>query len=192
MQPTTNVEKIAQRIGIPATQWAGRCHEIAGKILQAKLASGKLRYGHWTGPIHPESLFAGRPFTHHGWIEDSGSIVDPTRWAFEYKLPYIYVGESDHYDAGGNRISEMFRQPCPKPTEGRNLTKKRLNISPEAEQHLVILSGYNPPWTPWQLLWIGSAPLHHLGNFAAEIVTALIKGGHGAAIPQDNREIVLG
>lgn len=94
-----SVEECARVLGEPAEKWAGRCYEIAHLFVDAGLVPGGVAvYGHWTGPIHPASRFAGRRtlgFTQHGWVwvEDEGVVVDPTRWAFEMRTPYVYVGE---------------------------------------------------------------------------------------------------
>lgn len=96
------VADVEKAIGITADRWSGNCYAIACAILRAKLVKGRPAYGHWTGPVHPKSMFArGLPFVRHGWIvleergphaERPGSILDPTRWVFEEAFPYIYVG----------------------------------------------------------------------------------------------------
>lgn len=91
-------------IGEPANAWAGRCYEISCKIVKAGLIDGgEAVYGHWVGPVHPESRFANRrglPFVLHGWIQlEDGCVIDPTRWVFEHVEPYLYVGEPpDHWN----------------------------------------------------------------------------------------------
>jgi len=89
-------------IGEPATAWVSRCYEIARKIVDTGLVSrergldGVAVYGHWVGPISPRSHFADRAklgFVQHGWIyvEAHGMVIDPTRWVFEAKQPYLYI-----------------------------------------------------------------------------------------------------
>lgn len=89
-------------VGEPASAWVARCYEIATKIVDAGLVSrkrglgGEAVYGHWLGPISPRSHFADRRqlgFVQHGWIwiEAHGMVIDPTRWVFEAKAPYLYV-----------------------------------------------------------------------------------------------------
>jgi hypothetical protein len=89
-------------IGEPASAWVARCYEIACKIVKAGLVSrerglgGEAVYGHWVGSISPRSYFADRRslgFVQHGWIwiEDRCMVIDPTRFVFEAKAPYIYA-----------------------------------------------------------------------------------------------------
>lgn len=92
------LQECEQVLGEPASTWAGRCFEIASKIVDAKLIElpAVAVYGHWIGPIHPKSQFATRRnlgFTQHGWIwiEDLGMVVDPTRFVFEHRAPYIFA-----------------------------------------------------------------------------------------------------
>lgn len=85
-------------IGVSANGWVGRCYEIASAIHASGLVSGRVVYGHWTGPVSPRSSIyrRGVPFYRHGWIvidDDSGAVFDPTRWAFEAVKPYLFVGE---------------------------------------------------------------------------------------------------
>jgi len=96
---TPTIEECEMAIGEPAEKWAGRCFEIASKIVDAGLVpGGEAVYGHWLGEISSKSRFADRRhvgFVQHGWIwvEGEGIVIDPTRWAFEARTPYIYVGE---------------------------------------------------------------------------------------------------
>lgn len=95
------LKECEKAIGEPARDWAGRCYEISCKIVDAGLVSrkrglgGEAVYGHWLGPVSPRSLFADRkaPFVQHGWIwiESHAMVIDPTRWVFEAKEPYIYA-----------------------------------------------------------------------------------------------------
>lgn len=103
------LKECEKAIGEPASTWVGRCYEIACKIVDAGLVSrkhgldGVAVYGHWLGPISPRSHFADRVrvgFVQHGWIyvEGHGIVIDPTRWVFEAKRPYLYV---EHEPADG-------------------------------------------------------------------------------------------
>lgn len=96
------LQECEKAIGEPASAWVARCFEIASKIVAAGLVSrerglgGQAVYGHWVGPISPRSHFADRRalgFCNHGWIyvEARGMVIDPTRWVFEAKAPYIYA-----------------------------------------------------------------------------------------------------
>lgn len=110
------VAEAEKAIGIPVDQWSGNCYAIACAILRARLVKGRPAYGHWTGPVHPQSPFrrgGNVPFQRHGWIvleergphaQRPGAVMDPTRWVFEHVAPYIYVGapaeDTDCVDCG--------------------------------------------------------------------------------------------
>jgi len=92
-----DVTEVEAAIGIPAQQWKGRCFEIASLMVKHGVVKGRAVYGHWTGIIQPSSYFgdrAGMSFCNHGWVllDDGETVVDPTRWVFEDKRPYIFVG----------------------------------------------------------------------------------------------------
>ena len=89
------LEECEKALGEKAEAWVARCYEISCRIVAAGLVKGVAVYGHWLGPVHPKSHFAGkpRPFVQHGWIlTDDGEVLDPTRWVFEAAKPYLYVG----------------------------------------------------------------------------------------------------
>lgn len=59
--------------------------------------------------MHPRSCFREQrelSFIPHGWVlMPDGRIFDPTRWTFEAKSPYLYVGpDRDEYDKGSNQL----------------------------------------------------------------------------------------
>ena len=117
------VAEVEEAIGRPFPDWEGNCYGTAVAIVEAGLVEGKAVYGFWIGKIHPASLFAGRPLTHHAWIElPDGRIFDPTRWCFEVKEPYLFIGtykENKEYDRGGQEVVKMMRGEYPdyKPDE---------------------------------------------------------------------------
>lgn len=95
------VSLVEEIIGIKAKNWEMRCHEIASLIVDRGIVAGRAVYGHYLGPVSAaeDSLWKGRsdlPFVHHGWIElEDGRIMDPTRWSFEAKKPYIFIQDSN-------------------------------------------------------------------------------------------------
>jgi hypothetical protein len=101
------VEQWASVIGVPVSDWPGRCNEIAMAAMTAGLAPGAdNRYGHYLGPVSRRWFSWGRqPFQRHGWLElPDGTIVDPTRWTLTGEDPFVYVGpNNDDYDWGGDR-----------------------------------------------------------------------------------------
>jgi len=90
-----DVEKVAG----PVEDWPGNCYAIACAIVKAGLVDGEAVYGHWTGDVHPKSMFYSRSgFCHHGWIRlPDGCVLDATRWVFENAKPYIYVGDPEDF-----------------------------------------------------------------------------------------------
>ena len=107
----------------PASAWKGRCFEIASGVVAAGLVRGTAVYGHWLGPVHKRSIFhrGGKgPAVQHGWIvlEDDPRVLDPTRWAFEAKKPYLFLGAPGRfYDEGGNEWRRK-RRGSSTPTSG--------------------------------------------------------------------------
>lgn len=139
----------------PASAWAGRCYEIACKIVDAGLVSrkrgidGAAVYGHWVGKISPLSRFADRRscgFCPHGWIysEAHDLVIDPTRWAFENKAPYLYVDhppliprckhcqmlEEEHDDFGANAECGYYEAELWPYDEGGNQMRAALRQPP--------------------------------------------------------------
>ena len=114
-----NPETVAKQIKWPLDKWPGNCYGIAQAMVEAKVVRGKAIYGHYHGYINSKSIFAGRPFTHHGWIScpRGGVLVDPTRWVFECAQPYIYLGTTadPDYDAGGNWLRMQMLPALPEP-----------------------------------------------------------------------------
>lgn len=184
-------------IGEPAKSWAGRCFEIASRLVDAGLVRGTAVYGHWIGPVHPRSHFGGRHgtlFVQHGWIVLTGDarVLDPTRWAFERKRPYLYLGAADHYDEGGNGWRAATQRPVPEfdPAEKSfdvpkevmdsktwTFVERLLRIDSEQEVGTLTFS---------QLFWLANAPLDQLGPHARGVYGAIEKLGEEALVPVDN------
>lgn len=166
----TRVPTLAQceaAVGEPASAWVSRCYEIASKICDAGIVDGSPVYGHWVGPIAPGSHFArfsDYPFVRHGWVlQHNDRVCDPTRWVFEGAEPYIYVGEPDHYDEGGDahRAAMCEGRPPPRP-EG---PRKEVNISGVAEVWLRTMFGLRERETrlaPNQLFYVANLPYRAL------------------------------
>jgi hypothetical protein len=242
------VEEAARRIGMPVSEWPGRCHEIAALCLVAGVTTGTLRYGLWHGPIDGQKVRA--PF-HHGWVEVEAEpdpictpceccphvedehkkcgllrpctirgcgcedyvvshpgplVFDPTRFVFEGKRPYVFLGNDDmgYYDVAGDRQREQLAAlPCPvSATKGKLVTIKLgvsarltlleiLHSDQVARQHArIVKSGIRLP----TLLagWLANRPLSALGPFAEELYKALDAVGLDATVPLDCREVVMG
>lgn len=98
MKKPLTVKRVEKVLGQRASKWKGNCFGIAGALVAKKLVEGVAVYGFYHGPIAKTSMFAGRAFTHHGWVlQPDGTVVDPTRWVFEDVEPYIYVGHPKNH-----------------------------------------------------------------------------------------------
>ena len=103
MEFPLDTQEIAREIDIPLERWPGNCHGIAEAILRKMPIEGmRLTRGHYDGPVSRKSIYCGGP-QQHSWLTlADGRILDPTRWAMERpEKPFIYLGESDHYDEAG-------------------------------------------------------------------------------------------
>jgi hypothetical protein len=125
-------------------------------------------------------------------------IIDPTRFAFEAAPPYIYLGGNDRYDAGGNVWREIV-EPELRPF---NPATNPINLILPVETHKWIRvqldqyeTGRTYPFCIYTIelvLWLANLSLFRLGKHARPIFHAIVQAGHAAAIPMDNRAIVLG
>lgn len=184
-------------VGSPATEWEGRCAEISSALADAY--RGEAVYGHWVGPVVDGSPFAyaqSTGFAQHGWIEmPDGSIVDPTRFAFEAAEPYIYIGENDHYDRGGNafRMAEVGEPP---EAEDDGQPPVAFEVSPEAASVIFAIAGWRHPehgllFT--QVKWLAHiSPLVYGLDLAAEIFEAIDETIGRVWVPIDNWHWVMG
>ena len=192
-----NAHELAERIKTPVERWPGACYGIAGAA--QPFYGGDLHYGHWLGPVSDdcpvESFKNGLPFQSHGWLElEDGSVVDPTRWVFEGVEPYIYQGENDFYDVGGNVFREAMLQPCPNYNYGAPRSPLSVwKFNGVAHRYVMdeLFCGA-PGITDAMARWLANLPLQRLGVHAKPIYLALVDCDMGAAIPIDNRKLVLG
>lgn len=195
----------AETILGPAPAWAGRCFEIADGLAKHVLKQDHAVavYGHYLGPVHKRSYFGkrkGHPFVRHGWVLlGNGTIIDPTRWAFEAQDPYIaIVGQNDvrygEYDEGGNEWLKTTLGQCPhfdSEEETYDVSPQMLPSDPFALVEKLIkpdLSQQEPgTFTKSQLMWLAHVPYSQLGKHAPAIYEALQQLGLGAFIPIDNQ-----
>jgi hypothetical protein len=197
-----NVRIVAETIGVPVDAWPGNCYAIACKMVEAGALADikiitrpenapKVRYGHWLGPVAAGSMFAGRPLVSHGWIEipseslPGGLIVDPTRFVFDGREPYIYLGINDHYDLGGSQLRDAMRDPSPP-------CHKQAHIDyPDDVQLGVFLRqfvGCSCPadaLTTEQLFWLGNANPDDLYPHCEEFYCWMADHERQALIPLD-------
>jgi len=220
------VADVENAIGVPVKDWSGQCYAVACAILRAKLLKGRPAYGHWIGDVHPKSPFYERtrvPFQRHGWIvveergphaERPGLIVDPTRWVFEAKEPYIFVGSpvivtaeteceecgytEDAHDPDDEAPScgEFVRPKWPYDEGGDQLRSATQRPMPEYQTgektfHLrlplavKLRLGLPHKPTDRQLFWLANLPYVVMGRDAWAICQALALAGHTGYVPQD-------
>jgi hypothetical protein len=96
------VKAVEKAIRMPVRNWHGNCYAIACQIIKKKLVKGRAIYGHYKGPVAHTGYWKDqrdRPFQRHGWIKLADDrILDPTRWSFEDKEPYITIIEETTFD----------------------------------------------------------------------------------------------
>jgi len=188
------IEILEAKVGLPADQWHGKCAQIADHA--AELVDGGTNiYGHYLGEKDPDGYWGKRsniPFEQHGWVLlDDGRILDPTRFSFENKEPYIYLGDSmGEYDEGGNKWRETMLRPCPSPIGGRKHSLKNLS-GPEKSALEHVTETPFEMITFEQLGWAASLPYNRLGMFVHFVYTALKKNNLGGFIPLDNWKLAV-
>ena len=197
---------VEKAIQAPVEQWPGNCHVVAvqmvandaltkmGLVLDGKPVT---RYGHWLGPVAPGNMFSGKPVVPHGWIEvprdDSEEwIVDPTRWVFEGKDPYIYYGPNDYYDIGGSDLRNAMRSEQPPacgdgkfhyPANFEHAGYVRALLKCNCDEGLMNVA---------QLFWIGNIDYRTLGDMAIPVYKWLEDINQKAIVPLDYWEKVMG
>lgn len=200
---------IGNFIGKPPEQWKGNCYCVASKMVQEDVLMTECRaiYGHYLGPISSKSYFKfrkGMPFVHHGWIElPNGDIIDPTRWVFEAKEPYIALIDrgddvAEEYDEGGNKWREAFQTPPPKYRKGDKQFPFTLNKFDKLDGRTYVLSLFGDKRMNVkeicldQIFWLANLSLNVLGIYAESVYNYLVGMGVSAFIPIDNRLKILG
>jgi hypothetical protein len=194
IEVNTNIKEIEKAIGEPIDNWKGNCYGVAQACVDNKIVKGKVRYGHYRGYISPKSLFAGHigiKWCHHAWVEmEDGTIFDPTRWVFEVKEPYIFVGKNNGEYSVGERVNKT-----PPPVFDSN--KKVFDVSNWNLELLnfikMLLKDKRTEKTLslMQIFWIANEDPKVLENFAKPLYIELEKMGEDAFIPQSNWELVM-
>lgn len=201
------IEAIEAAIGLPATQWHGRCYELAWLVAdEHKLIKGHAVYGAWIGRVSKRGYWKLRAhfaFIRHGWVLlPGGHILDPTRWSFENKKPYVWLGENDgSYDPCNDhaRQAQYANKECP-----AEYDHKQFFELPLSHGARLFLFKYSDEVLPRplkkeplclnfsQLMWVANMPMVDLRPYTAEVYQAIIDAGQQATIPYDNREMILG
>ncbi len=188
----TEIEQAVAAAGIPLEDWAGDCARIAHAL--AEHYGGTSRYGMFLGEISDDSMFAGRPAAPHGWIElPDGTVVDPTRWAFEFnrddlQSAYIWHGPGDEYDLAGDRIRRDIMEmqgtdPDEVPADDPAYPST-LAFSGDVDVVVERLIGPGPYTMP-RVRHLAHIHPARFGDHAAAIYAALAEAGEMAWVPID-------
>jgi hypothetical protein len=205
--PPPNV--IARMINTPnhdINRWKGNCYYVASQIVNEDVLMTDCRaiYGHYLGPISSKSYFRNRkgmPFCQHGWIElANGDIIDPTRWVFEAKEPYMaFIDRDDdiaeEYDEGGDRWRKATENPPPKYNEKDKQFSFTIDDFDRLDGRTYILSllGYNrnekkdiKKISLSQIFWLANLSMNTLGVHIREVYNYIEIMKQEAFIPIDN------
>jgi len=184
-------------------RWKGNCYCIASKIVDEGIINDSCRavYGHYLGPVSSKSYFANSrnmPFICHGWISlSNGDIIDPTRWVFEAKEPYMaFIDRDDdvaeEYDEGGNEWRASTRNPPPKYRKGDRqfpFTMKDFDKL-DGRTYVLNLLGDKREFVKEicldQIFWLANLSLDTLGIHADTIYDYINSMGQKVCIPIDN------
>jgi hypothetical protein len=184
----------------PAQEWGGRCTEIARRA--SELVGHPDVYGHYRGPVHAGGFWGSRKghgFIQHGWVKlPTGKVLDPTRFSFEHKDPYIHVGpERPEYDEGGQifRAQRIGAPPGRREEPTRPVTLSFV-LTPEAARSVELIFGPEEvelhdvngtvTMTVRQALYLANSSYESLQPFTREIYQALAKADLRGFVPMDN------
>ncbi len=191
MRPSKlRVSHIEKAIGLPASEWHGKCMLISKSVVELDLVTGAAVYGHYLGPVDPSSFWATRSacgFIQHSWVLlRGGRILDPTRFSFENVDPYIHVGQvKPDYDEGGNIWRASMRKPCPEANGGKPAGMKAgSRIDEELFEHLTNTPFAKMTWA--QAHWVANLTHEELDFSLTAIYKTLEENEAKALIPHDN------
>lgn len=213
--PLLSLKQAEELVGDKAANWHGRCFEIASVL--APHVGGTAVYGHWVGDISAKAKFWAAKkdtgFANHGWVvlpNEHGNyvygqevILDPTRWSFEAKKPYLWSGRNDgSYDEGGNKLRDLMQCNKPRsedPDDNREPVLLPMS-SDELYERIRVVCGISwleeysedyPYLAHWDVLRLCNANPHKLGLFfVAEVYEKLNAAGYKYGIPLDNWNMV--
>lgn len=187
------VPEVEEAIGVKARQWAGECYAVSMMILNSGLVNGLDRYGHWLGPVRKGTMFYGRPIVQHGWIEveEDGKtlIVDATRWVFERRKPYIFIGEDvdGFYDIGGSKLrTALWGEPPELNENDADITHR---VPEEVAELMTDLLGHHH-LTVNGVNWIANQHPKVFGSMAKQVYAAIRILDMQALIPFDYQMLV--
>jgi hypothetical protein len=188
------IEALAERAG-PWPFWEGQCYGIA--LIAAEMIDGaEAVYGHWLGEVHPEGYwgkYANKPFLRHGWVKlADGRVLDPTRWSFEAKRAYLWIGENGgEYDQGGQHIRKALRAPPPGDDASEETREFKHILGSHCLDRLNGLLGREPStiFNKHQIFWLANAPMDDLGQHARAWFEALEAFDLIEFVPVDHRQM---
>jgi hypothetical protein len=206
------IKVIASMIDTPhlnLDRWKGNCYCVASKIVDNDVLMTECRavYGHYLGPVSSKSYFSNRkgmPFISHGWILlPNGDIIDPTRWVFEAKEPYMaFIDHMDdvaeEYDEGGNQFRAAWVSPPPEYSKGDrqvSFTEEEFDKIDGRTYVLGLLGDKRKNIKSLcldQIFWLANLSLDTLGVYVREIYAYIQHIEQDAFIPFDNRVKILG
>lgn len=195
------LQQLEETIG-PAHGWAGRCYATA--CAAASMIEGAHAvYGHFLGKVEPSSIFYGRcPVVQHGWVllPDGGGILDPTRWEFEGKDPYLFTSKEagDEYDEGGRQLRARRHGDPPAFDPDADMLLLNDDVLPSSdawsfvERVLKLDENYEEGCSPGdvtvpQLFWLGNLDPDVMEGHALAVYAAIDALGLGGFVPIDNR-----
>lgn len=198
------IEMMVEASG-PTETWEGQCYGMA--CIAAELLGGDATavYGHYLGEVSPDGYWfrkTGCSFIQHGWVLlPDGRVLDPTRWSFENVEPYLYLGEADVYDEGGNAFRQALRGPPPPwrwdPDDSMVTPVNLQTVTSRADSvYRVIVRILGPDevrfgkWlviTREQLFYVANTHYEMLAPSQAALYKAFEAAGYAEAVPFDNR-----
>jgi hypothetical protein len=201
------INKIGDIIGRPPERWKGNCYCVSLRIVNNKIIDDDCRavYGHYMGSVSSKSFFKNcrkMPFIRHGWILlSNGDIIDPTRWVFEAKEPYIaFIDRDDdiaeEYDEGGDEWRKALETPAPpydKKDRQFSFTVEEFDKLDGRGYVLDLLGDKRKEVKEIcldQIFWLANLSRDTLGNRVREIYAYIEHVGCFEFIPIDNREKV--
>lgn len=190
--------KSSRAIDVPLAKWRGNCYGIAQRLADDFYEKGEAVFGHYYGPIDEDGYFGERSgLNQHGWIEfEDEKIIDPTRWVFTNKAPFLYITHKpdDEYDRAGQKLRESLTTPPPEDGEGDVF---EVDFGDEVEPFIYSLLDVDHQRNEYyfnELGWIANLPVKTLGEHAESIYKTLINHETdylGALIPIDHKTMVL-
>jgi len=165
------VQGLEEAIGIPASEWGGRCHEISLRVLRTGLlGEGRVARGSARGVTSQHSwIVLGDEPLPDPYSEES-VIADPTIFAYERRQPYVLVKQNLMHTHWPHGAGDIWTQggPPPDPAGKRVELEGYEGLSGMAKAFLE-LCGYPLDYKGWAHLVHGPVQ----GWPAGEIVTAM-------------------